>query len=236
MAQTGERSTSYLRDGAGIGTEKGRFVSLALADELLLIVLDFQTGKCKVPDPALGIGLSAALLSELVFSGSLVVADEQLRLGEYPPPAERLTETLFEQTRNDLYRSEITIRDWLAAHRRLVTDLVADRMVRADELRREQVKRLGRTSVRFMPNRPAEAFIRVQRLGSYLRTRSQMSAGDALLAALADLITASKPLLDLDEADQEYLGQLVPLLPQPLRDVLDATESAIVAAVRNPHF
>ena len=210
-------------------------MSPALADELFLITLDFQTGKCKLPDPALGIGLSAALLSELVFSGSLVVGEEKLHVGEYPPPADRLTETLFEQTRNDLYRQDLTICEWLAAHRRLVTDLVTDRMVRADEIRRSQVKRLGRTSVRYFPTKPAEAFIRVQRLSSYLRTRIEVSAADALLAALAELVTASKPLLDLDESDREYLGQLVPLLPQPLREVLDSTETAVVAAMRNPN-
>lgn len=211
-------------------------MSPALADDLLLITLDFQTGKCKLAEPTLGIGMAAALLSELLFSGSVVVVDQQLRLGEYPPPAERLAETLYEQTRNDLYRQDLSIREWLVTHRRLVADLVTDRMIRAGELHREQVKRLGRTSVRLFPTKPVEAFIRVQRLSSYLRTRSEVSAGDALLAALADVLGAGKPLLDLDDSDREYLANLVPLLPQPLREILEATESAIVAAVRNPRF
>lgn len=211
-------------------------MSLALADELLLITLDFRTGKGRLAEPALGIGMASALLSELIFSGSVVVIDQQLRIGDYPPPAERLAETLYEQTRNHLYRQDLSIQEWLAAHRRLVTDLVTDRMIRAGEVRRKEVKRLGRTSVRLFPTKPTEAFIRVQRLSSYLRTRSEVSAGDALLAALTDLVTAGKPLLDLDDTDREYLTQLVPLLPQPLREILQATESALVAAVRNPRF
>jgi hypothetical protein len=211
-------------------------VSLALADELFLITHDFQSGKARLSDPALGIGLSTALLAELVFSGSLVVAEGRIGLGEYPPPAERLTEALFEQTRKELLQKDVSVRDWLASHRRLVLDLVADRMIRATELRREQHKRLGRTSTRFYPTKPSEAFIRVQRLSSYLRTRIEISAGDAVLAALVTVMSPNGALLDLDEPERQYLEQLTPLLPLPLRELLSITESSIVAAQRNPHF
>jgi hypothetical protein len=211
-------------------------VSLALADELLLITHDFQSGKARLSDPALGIGLSAALLAELVFSGALVVTEGRLSLGEYPPPAERLNEALFEQTRGELLQQEVSVRDWLASHRRLVLDLVADRMVRAGELRRDQHKRLGRTSTRFYPTKPSEAFIRVQRLSSYLRTRIEISAGDAVLAALVIVMAPNGHLLDLDDEELQYLEQLTPLLPLPLRELLAITEASILAAQRNPLF
>ena len=211
-------------------------MSLALADELFLITHDFRNGKAKLSEPALGIGLSAALLAELVFSGSLVVADGRLALGEYPPPPERLTEALLEQTRQELFRQAVPVRDWLASHRRLVVELVADRMVRAGELTREQHKRLGRTTTRFYPTKPSEAFIRVQRLSSYLRTRIEISAGDAVLAALVTVMGPGANLLDLEDAEREYLEQLTPLLPLPLRELLAITETSIAAALRNPHF
>jgi len=135
-----------------------------------------------------------------------------------------------------VYRQEVTIRDWIASHRRLVLDLIADRMVRAGELRREQHKRLGRSTTRLLPVKPSEAFIRVQRLASYLRTRSEINAGDALLAAVTCILAPGNALLDIDGQDREYLDQVVPLLPLPLREVLSATESSVLAAVRNPHF
>lgn len=211
-------------------------MTLALADELFMITLDLQTGKARLSDPALGIGLSAALLSELVFAGSLVVSDTKIGIGDYPPPAERLSEALFEKTRNQLLHEDLSVRDWLASHRRLVLDLIADRMIREGELTREQHRRLGRTVVRFYPTRPSEAFIRVQRLSSYLRTRIEISAGDAVLAGLVSVMAPGSGPLDLDQTELEYLGQLVPLLPLPLREVLSITESAIVAAQRTLSF
>lgn len=224
--------TTALRDGTGAVPEKGTVVSLALADELFLVTRDLQSGKAKLSDPALGIGLSAALLSELVFSGSLVVSDGRIGAGERPPPTEQLAQTLYEQTRDDLDRQDVLIRGWLSSHRRLVVDLVADRMVRVGVLRREQYRRLGRTVIRFFPTKPTEAFIRVQRLASYLRTRSEISTGDALLVALIDVLAPGDTLLDIDETDREYLRRLIPLLPAPLREILDATESSIQAAPR----
>ena len=209
---------------------------LALADELLLITLDFQSGKRRLPDPTLGVGLSAALLCELVFSGAIVVADGRLGIGDYPPPTDQLAETLFEETRNSLYQQNVPLGDWIASHRGLVLNLVADRMINAGELRREQHKRLGRTSIRFFPQKPTDAFLRVQRISSYLRTRSEISAGDALLAGLVTMLRSSRPLLEIEDADQKYLDRLVPLLPQPLHEILDATESAVVTAARSPRF
>jgi hypothetical protein len=209
-------------------------VTLALADELFLITHDLQSGKAKVTDPALGVGLSAALLTELVFSGSLVVANNRIELGEYPPPAELLAETLLEQARNQLCQQEMTIPDWLTSHCKLALDLVAERMVRAGELRRAEHKRLGRTIVRFHPVKPAEAFIRAQRLSAYLRTRSEISAGDATLAGLVSVMASGSTLLDIDDSDQTYLKKLVPLLPLPLQEIITATESFILAALRRP--
>lgn len=210
-------------------------MSLALADELFLITHDLQTGKARLADPALGIGLSAATLAELVFSGSLIISEGHLGLGGYPPPAERLSEALLDQARNELAQQDVTVRGWLASHRRIVLDLVADRMVRAGELRREQHKRLGRTTRRFYPTKPTEAFIRVQRLSSYLRTRIEISAGDAVLAGLVTVMAPGGHLLELDESEREYLRQLTPLLPLPLRELLSLTEASIVAAQRSPH-
>ncbi|MDQ1287880.1 MAG: hypothetical protein QG622_1445 [Actinomycetota bacterium] len=212
-------------------------MTLALADELFLMTHDIQSGKARLSDPALGIGLSAALLSELVFSGSLMLSNGQLLLGEYPPPNEHLAESLLDETRAQLYGGELTVRNWLGAHRRIVLDLVADRMAGAGELRREeQQRRLGRTVTRFYPLRPAEAFIRCQRISSYLRHRVEITAGDALLAALLHIMAPGANLLELDDVGRGYLGEVVPLLPGPLAELLNQTESAIQMALRNPSF
>jgi hypothetical protein len=211
-------------------------VSLALADELFLMAHDLQSGKPRVSNPGLGIGLSAALLAELMFAGSIMISQGQLGLGEYGPQPERLSEALYDQTRNQLFSQEVSVRDWLASHRRLVQELVADRLIRAGDLRRETSRRLGRTIVRYYPIKPAEAFIRTQRLPSYLRHRVEVTEPDVVVALLMQLMAPGASALELDAVGREYLDQLVPALQVPVRELLSITESSIVAAVRNPHF
>lgn len=216
--------------------EKGPVVTLALADELFLMSHDLQSGKSKVADPALGNALAGALLAELMFAGSLVLGQGQLGLGEYAPPPERLTEALFEQARNQLFSQQITVRDWLASHRRLVVELVADRMIRGGELHREQVRRFGRTTTRYLPLKPSEAFIRTQRLPSFLRNGIELNELDTTLAGLASLVSpGDRGAMELDAGGRERLAQLTARLSPPLRELLTLTESAILAAMRNPN-
>jgi hypothetical protein len=211
-------------------------VTLALADELFLMSHDLQSGKAKISDPALGIGLASTLIAELLFSGALILSQGQLGLGDYPPPPEKLTEALYEQARNQLFSQEITVRDWLASHRRLVVDLVADRMIRAGELHRDQQRRFGRTSTRYLPLKPSEAFIRSQRLPSFLRNGIELNELDATLAAIVALISpGDRGALELDAAGHDRLQQLAARLAAPIRELLTLTESAVVAAIRNPH-
>lgn len=211
-------------------------MSLALADELFLMTHDLQTGKAKVADPGLGIGLSAGLLAELMFAGSMVIMQGQLGLGEYGPTPERLSEALYESTRNQLFSQEVTVRDWLASHRRLVQELVADRLIRAGDLRRESGRRLGRTVVRYHAVKPAEAFIRSQRLPSYLRHRVEVTEPDVVVVRIAQLMAPNGTVLELDAAGQEYLNQLLPALQPSVQELIGLTESSILAAIRNPLF
>jgi hypothetical protein len=211
-------------------------VTLALADELFLMGHDLQLGKLRIADTAMGIGLSGALLAELAFSGSLVITQARLALGDQPPPPERLSEALYEQTRSLLFNQELSVTDWLASHRRLVLDLVADRMIRAGELHREQQRRFGRTTTRYLPLKPSEAFIRTQRLPSFLRNDIELSEQDTMLAGLAALVAPGTGPLELDETGRDRLKQLTARLPAQLREILSATETAVMAALRNPHF
>jgi hypothetical protein len=212
------------------------FVSLALADELFLMTHDLQSGKARVPVPGLGIGLAAALLAELMFAGSFVISPDGLSLGEYGPPPERLSEALYDETRNRLSQQTLTVRDWLAAHRRQVTDLVADRLIRTGYLRRVVKRRFGRTVARHYPVKPADAFIQAQRLPSYLRHGVEVTEPDVVVVVLVGLMTPGHAAMDLDDAGREYLRQLLPALQPPVRDLLSITESSIMAAMRSPHF
>jgi hypothetical protein len=209
--------------------EKGTVVTLALADELFLMTHDLQTGKARVPVQGLGVGLATALLAELMFAGSIELDAGRLRLGEYGPPAERLSEALYEQTRNQLLNEEMTPQDWLAAHRRQVEELVADRMIRDGRLRRDVSRRLGRTVVRYRPTKPAEALLQAQRLPSYLRHHVEVTEPDVVVAALARLVTPGGVSLELGPEGEEYLDRLLPALQRVTRELLAVAESSLAA-------
>jgi len=212
-------------------------VSLALADELFLMAHDLQSGKSRMSDQAMGGGLAAALLAELVLAGCVEVGPGgRLGLGEYGPPPENLSEQLYEQTRNRLLGGEISVRDWLAAHGRTAQDAVADRLVRNGDLQRETGRRLGRTVVRHRPVKPAEIFMRAQRLPSYLRHRVEVTEGDVVVARLAQILAPGDAVLELDDAGREYLAQLVPALHPSLLELLSIVEASFNSGARGPYF
>lgn len=211
-------------------------MSLALADELFLMMHDLQTGKPRVADPALGVGLASALLAELMFAGCVVLTERQLALGAYGPPPEPLAEGLYESTRNQLFGDGVTALEWLSQHARNAHEAVADRLVRDGELRRETGRRLGRTVVRHYPVNPASSFIRAQRLPSYLRHRVEVTEADVMVARLAQILAPGASSLELDAAGLEYLEQLVPALQPPFRELLSIIESAYSVRSRGPYF
>ena len=205
---------------------------LALADELFLMTHDLQSGKALVRGSGLGVGLACGLLAELMFSGSVVVSAGHLELGEYAPPADDLAERVYDATRQQVLTSRVTVRDWLDARRQDVEDLVADRLVRAGDLRRQLARRLGRSVVRYVPARPSDVLMRAQRLPSYLRHRVELTEPDVVVARLAQLLTPGGGAFELDDAGAEYLAQLVPALHPPARELLEIAESSLEGSAR----
>lgn len=207
---------------------------LSLADDLFLMAHDRQSGKPRLPESTLGIGLASSLLAELMFSGCIVVTQSHLVLGEYPPPDDPLSQSLLEQVRGQLITQQMPIPDWIATRRHYVIDLVADRLVRERQVVRDQQRRLGRTVTRYRPVNPTSVFMREQRLATFLRNRMELTELDVVLAALAVLVTAGTPLIELDTTGKDHLERLIPQLPVPLRELLATTDSAVLASLRSP--
>jgi hypothetical protein len=206
-------------------------VALFLADDLFLMCHDLRSGKPRITESLLGIGLSSALLAELMFSGCVVIADAQLLVGEDPPPQDPLAVALCEQLKAQLFTRPVDLSDWIAGRRRSVVDLVADRLVREQNAVREQHRRLGRRITRYLPVRSAEVFMRGQRLATFLRNRMELTELDVVLAGLLTLISVGSELLELDDHGRDHLERLIPQLPIPLRELLTSTEDAVVDAL-----
>jgi hypothetical protein len=209
-------------------------VPTLLADDLFLLAHDRQSGKPRLPESALGIGLSSGLLAELMFSGCVVVTQSQLLLGEYPPPDDQLAQALFEQVRNQLYQQPMMLAEWIVNRRHYVIELVADRLVREQHVIRDTHRRLGRTVIRYVPVSPSDVFMRGQRLATFLRNRMELTELDVVLAALTMLMSIGNDLIELDSDGRDHLERLIPQLPVPLRELLAATDSAVSASLRSP--
>lgn len=205
-----------------------------LADDLFLMTHDRLSGKPRLPESSLGIGLSSGLLAELMFSGCVVVAQSQLLLGEYPPPEDQLAQALFDQVQGQLLtpQTTLTLPEWISSRRRYVTELVADRLVRRQLVVRHQHRRLGRLVTRYRAVSPADVFMREQRLSTFLRNRMELTELDVVVAALAMLISIGDDLMELGSEGRDHLERLLPQLPIPLRELLAATDSAVSASSR----
>jgi hypothetical protein len=209
-------------------------VPLLLADDLFLMAHDRQSGRPRLPESALGIGLSSGLLAELMFSGCVVVAQSQLLLGECPPPEGQLSRALFEEVRAQLFtpQANLTLPEWISSRRHHAIELVADRLVREHLIVRDQHRRLGRTVTRYRPVSPADVFMREQRLATFLRNRMELTELDVVVAALAMLISAGNDLMELESEGRDHLERLIPQLPIPLRELIAATDAAVSATLR----
>ncbi|HET9655043.1 MAG TPA: GPP34 family phosphoprotein [Kineosporiaceae bacterium] len=209
-------------------------MALFLADDLFLMCHDLRSGKPRITESLLGIGLSSALLAELMFSGCIVVADAQLLIGEYQPPDDQLAEALFEQARAQLFTQQVSLPDWISSRRHYVVDLVADRLVREQHVVRDQHRRLGRSVTRYLPVRSADVFMRGQRLATFLRNRMELTELDVVLASLLTLVSVGSDLIELDDDGRDHLERLIPQLPIPLRELLASTENAVTGSLRSP--
>jgi hypothetical protein len=103
-------------------------------------------------------------------------------------------------------------------------------------MRRETARRFGRNVVRLHPVKPAEAFIRAQRLPSYLRHRVEVTEADVAVARIAQIIAPHGPTLELDDAGREYLDQLLPALQPSLRELLSIVAESFGSNSRGPYF
>jgi hypothetical protein len=205
-----------------------------VADDLFLMAHDRLSGKLRLPESSLGIGLSSGLLAELMFSGCVIVAQSQLLLGEHPPPDDQLAQALFDRVRGQLLapQTTLTLLEWISSRRYHATELVADRLIRRQVVVRHQHRRLGRLVTRYRAVSPADVFMREQRLSTFLRNRMELTELDVVVAALAMLVSIGDDLMELGPEGRDHLERLFPQLPVPLRELLAATDSAVSASLR----
>ncbi|WBB96618.1 GPP34 family phosphoprotein [Solwaraspora sp. WMMA2059] len=183
-----------------------------LADEFFLLAQDAVTGRLRLPDRAVGFGLAAALLVDLVDAGALRVRDGRLWLAARHVPVDALGGWILRwMAAEPGYRRVGT---WLALLAPGAHQQVARRLVAAGVVRRRTVRRLLATAVRHVPVDPnragwawARLTVRLQR-GEPLPDLEARLAGLCLVTGLDDALLTGLPAAARRHLHRETSGRL----------------------------
>jgi len=203
-----------------------------LADDFYRLAHDDVTGKPRLHPMAVGVGCAAALLTELVTTRHIDVADNHVSVVEQQPPADSLAHVVLDQLIAEAER-EHSVRTWLAFLAGQAPEQVANRLLRAGHVRMEAVRRLGRqTGVLYVPVDMNVAARPWALLSHSLRRHEPLGYESLCLAGLALATGLDTFLLDgAPAATFDYLRRSVGTLWSPMRELLFHTHAAIGDAV-----
>jgi len=206
-------------------------VAPPLADDFFRLAHDDVTGRPRLHPRAVGLGLAAALLAELVFARRVTAANGHLAVLDTSPPPDPLAHTVLGQLAAGPERHEI--RTWLGFLARTATEDVATRLWRAGHVRPETARRLlGRAHVTYIPTDANTAVWPWARLSTRLFAQQPLEATDAFLVCLTVATELAQYLLrGIPAASREYVAHLQVSAPPPLRELLVHTAAAVADAV-----
>ena len=203
---------------------------MLLADDFFLIAHDDRDGRSRLSPKAVEIALAGALIGELVLEQRVLVEGPRLRVISREPPSDALAHTTLATMVAEPQHREV--RTWLAYLGQSAVDSIGQRLVRAGVVEVAHVRRLLRTTVRYLPtdiNLPAGRVVRLRRL---LTSAEPLRVADTTLAGLVHATgLTSHVLWDGDAMSVRRLQGLVSMLPLPLRDLVVQVEAAVGDAV-----
>lgn len=203
---------------------------MLIADEFFLIAHNDTRGKAKLHPAATGLGLAAGLLGELVLYGHITVEAAQVSVIDRRPPADALAHTVLDQLIGEAQHQ--AVRTWLSFLAQTSVASVGERLARAGVLRRQETRRLLRTTVTYLPIDLNVAAWPATRLRAVLERAEPPSVPDALLLGLVAAAGLTREVLwSAGPRAHHRLNLIVPALPAPLKELVAHTEAAVGAAV-----
>jgi Golgi phosphoprotein 3 (GPP34) len=212
---------------------------LRIADDLFLAALDDATGRLRVDEGRLGLGLAGALLAELVLSEVLAVGEHHLRISSRRVPSDALTHEISEIIATE----DHDVRTWVQYLAKDAIDRVAARLQRQRREVRHHItvvstRRLRSTAATFQPSDPSFAAWRRVRLAMIVEERGVDGWPDCVLVLLARAIGLTDFVLRDVEGDcTPYLDCLAADLARysPLAALVDAVQTASVTSTVAHH-
>lgn len=206
---------------------------LPLADDLFLTAHDTVKGKSLLSPATLGLGLSAALIAELVLWRRLDLVDGKLTVIDDRPTGDPANTAVLDQLLREGHHR--AVRDWIAfLATGVAVDLTARRLARAGHVQRQERRGLlGAAKVFYVPTDSMTA--------GWPATRVRTSLGQGELLDVPDLVLAGLILATgLDQhvfvtLDARGRGQLFDQfrrrLPAMLQELVAHAEAAVGDAV-----
>ncbi|MBX7268006.1 GPP34 family phosphoprotein [Micromonospora sp. Llam7] len=203
---------------------------MLIADEFFLIAHNDTRGKAKLHPAATGLGLAGGLLGELVLYGHIMIASGQVTVIDRRPPADALAHTVLDQLIGEAQHQ--AVRTWLSFLAQTSVNSVGERLARAGVLRRQESRRLLRTTVTYQPIDLNVAAWPATRLRALLERAEPPSVPDALLLGLVAAAGLTREVLwSTGPRAHHRLNLIIPALPAPLKELVAHTEAAVGAAV-----
>lgn len=203
---------------------------MLLADEYYFVAHEDTTGKPRLHPRAVGLGLACGLLAELVFANRVTIGGGNVTVIDRTAPEDALAHTTLDQLIQE--QQHRAVRTWLTFLAQTAVDGVAQRLLRAGQVRTERVRRGLRQVDVYVPTNMSAAAWPEHRLRHHIINGQQITMGDA---ALAGMIAATgltdRIMWDADAGGRRYFAYILGALPEPLRELCAHTEAAVGDAV-----
>lgn len=199
-----------------------------LADDLYLMAVDDRTGKGLLAPRATGMGLAAALLTELVVERRVQVVPEAILVSDPTPPRGALLTAVLGRLVAEQEAHEP--REWLEYLGLTAADEVAARLEEAGYLQRTR-RRWGRAQP-WMPVSADAAYMPVNRALRALNPNYRLTFHNAALVALAEA-SGLGPRLQASGPDRclDQLPAVVAQLGPDLRELIVQLRMAVATVV-----
>ena len=207
-----------------------------LADQYYLIAHEDRTGRSRLHPRATGLGLAAALLSELVLEGRVGVADGELFIVDRHPPRDALSHDVLDLLSAQSQHTDV--RTWLAFLSQDAALRVAERLMRVGAVEMVTRRRmLGSTQTLYMPNtarqRNAAAWAST-RIANILVRGMDLNLSDRMLVGLVVATGLTRHVMygfEMYPHIYHALPSMIASLPNDLREIVECTEQSVGTAL-----
>lgn len=201
-----------------------------LANDMFRLVHRDSDGRLLLDARVAGLGLSAALLGELLMTNRIQLRDGVVVAGSGAAPVDVLAHSVLDQVASEPIHHPV--RTWLAYLARGSHTQVAARLIRGGHVREHRSRGLFSRSVRYLPVDMNAAAWPWARLSTRLRNGEPLDGFDTLLAGLV-LATDLHRIVLLGATDDlaGELRRVVGAAPAMVRELVYHTEAAVGDAV-----